>query len=211
MKLRESDKSRINLVFSHILWKQGKCVFLPHKKELLRVLAQQATFSLHKSILTNVRWSIFPQIFRSSTRPPYWTHRRVVSKSLKKSTTWWTSGKRVFLSKVVNWEILPTQWKRWVSDILSLRGEENKGICWSNLLSPFKDAWKWTHFSQTQWRMINQQSQIFRWQKSACLRTGLQPLISKDKYVTGDKHLSFHLPGIYVWIWWTAQMTTFVE
>lgn len=45
-------------------------------------------------------------------------------------------------------------------------------------------------------------------------------LISKVRSLDGrrllvwgqeDKHLSFHLPGIYVWIWWTAQMTTFVE
>lgn len=106
-------------------------------------------FWAHKSILTNVCPSIFSQIFRSSTRSPCWTHRRVVSKSLKKSTTWWTSGKRVLLSKIVNWEILSPQWKRWVSDVLSIRGKKKKPkeFAVSHLLYSFKDMCGSGHIS----------------------------------------------------------------
>lgn len=150
------------IFFIHFVKKRRNVYFYCTKTKLLGASTQQVRFSRNKSILTNVCTSIFPQIFRSSTKWLYWTHRRIVIKSLKKSTTWWTSGKRVFLSKIVSWEILSTQWKRWVSEILSIKGKKKpKEFAVSSTLIVQRRVWKWTHFSQTQKRPIYTESQIF--------------------------------------------------
>lgn len=44
-----------------------------------------------------------------------WTHRKVVNKNWRRPTTWWTSGRGVFLIRTLTRHTHPVLWRRWVN------------------------------------------------------------------------------------------------